>query len=52
MKTDFNTKLSCFLKRLLPLSVSRRVLEMLEDDRVSSDEIKTGDKAQVRWTAR
>lgn len=40
MKTDFNTKLSGLLRLLLPLSVSERVMGMLEDDNVSSDEIK------------
>lgn len=37
---EFRTKLLGLLRLLLPLSVSERVVGMLEDDNVSSDEIK------------
>lgn len=37
---EFRTKLLGLLRLLLPLSVSERVMGMLEDDNVSSDEIK------------
>ena len=40
MKENFNTKLLGLLRLLLPLSVSERVMGMLEDDNVSSEEIK------------
>lgn len=37
---EFRTKLLGLLRLLLPLHVSGKVMEMLEDDNVSSDEIK------------
>ena len=37
---EFRSKLLGLLRLLLPLSVSERVVGMLEDDNVSSDEIK------------
>lgn len=37
---EFRSKLLGLLRLLLPLSVSERVMGMLEDDNVSSDEIK------------
>ena len=37
---DYKTKLLGLLRLLLPLSVSERVMGMLEDDNVSSEEIK------------
>lgn len=37
---NFRAKLLGLLRLLLPLSVSERVMGMLEDDNVSSDEIK------------
>lgn len=37
---DYKTKLLGLLRLLLPLSVSERVMGMLEDDSVSSEEIK------------
>lgn len=37
---EFRTKLLGLLRLLLTLSVSERVMGMLEDDNVSSDEIK------------
>lgn len=40
MKENFNTKLSGFLKRLLPLSTSERVMEMLYDDSMSAEKVK------------
>ena len=36
---EFRSKLFCLLRLLLPLSVSERVMGMLEDDNVSSEEI-------------
>lgn len=38
--SEFRSKLLGLLRLLLPLSVSERVMGMLEDDNVSSDEIK------------
>lgn len=40
MKENFNTKLSGFLKRLLPLSTSERVIEILCNDSVSAEKVK------------
>ena len=37
---ELRSKLLGLLRLLLPLSVSERVVGMLEDDNVSSDEIK------------
>lgn len=37
---EFRSKLLGLLRLLLPLSVSERVMGMLEDDKVSSEEIK------------
>lgn len=37
---ELRSKLLGLLRLLLPLSVSERVMGMLEDDNVSSDEIK------------
>lgn len=37
---EFRSKLLGLLRLLLPLSVSERVMGMLEDDNVSSEEIK------------
>lgn len=37
---DYKTKLLGLLRLLLPLSASERVMGMLEDDNVSSEEIK------------
>ena len=37
---DYKTKLLGLLRLLLPLSVSERVMGMLKDDNVSSEEIK------------
>ena len=38
--SNFRTKLLGLLRLLLPLHVSGKVMEMLEDDNVSSEEIK------------
>lgn len=40
MKTDFYTKLSGLLRLLFPLSVSEKVMEMLYDESISSEQIK------------
>ena len=37
---EFRSKLLGLLRLLLPLSTSERVMEMLKDDNVSSEEIK------------
>ena len=37
---EFRSKLLGLLRLLLPLSVSERVMGMLEDDSVSSEEVK------------
>ena len=37
---EFRSKLIGLMRLLLPLSVSERVMGMLEDDSVSSEEIK------------